>query len=153
MLNAFICRTDLYQKDNNVESITRKCLWCDGYRRRIWTRRHAFKSWTWLIAFNISLIPLGKVWIQIFSLQLWVNSSLGEATRFFSLGEKNSEFKPVKLRLKTDLESYHAREEGLGKYDMITQCFTYEEYVRSFEGLCLKLCLVWFLCLMEYQLS
>ena len=28
----------------------------------------------WLIAFHIALIPLGKVWIQLFSLQLWVNS-------------------------------------------------------------------------------
>ena len=27
-----------------------------------------------LIAFHIALIPLGKVWIQWFSLQLWVNS-------------------------------------------------------------------------------
>ena len=44
------------------------------YRRRKWTRRHEFKSWTRLIAFHISLIPLGKVWIQLFSLQLWVNS-------------------------------------------------------------------------------
>ena len=51
-----------------------RCPWCNGYRRRIWTRRHEFKSWTWLIAFHIGLIPLGKVWIQIFSLQLWVNS-------------------------------------------------------------------------------
>ena len=32
-----------------------------------------FKSWTRLIAFHIALIPLGKVWIQLFSLQLWVN--------------------------------------------------------------------------------
>ena len=24
--------------------------------------------------FHIALIPLGKVWIQLFSLQLWVNS-------------------------------------------------------------------------------
>ena len=39
-----------------------------------WTRRHEFKSWTRLIAFHIALIPLGKVWIQLFSLQLWVNS-------------------------------------------------------------------------------
>ena len=31
-----------------------------------------FKSWARLIAFHISLIPLGKVWIQLFSLQLWV---------------------------------------------------------------------------------
>ena len=48
--------------------------WCNGYRRRKWTRRHEFKSWTRLIAFHIALIPLGKVWIQLFSLQLWVNS-------------------------------------------------------------------------------
>ena len=35
---------------------------------------HQFKSWTKLIAFHIALILLGKVWIQLFSLQLWVNS-------------------------------------------------------------------------------
>ena len=29
---------------------------------------------TRLIAFHIALIPLGKVGIQLFSLQLWVNS-------------------------------------------------------------------------------
>ena len=36
-------------------------------------------------------------------------------TGFFSLGEEkeNSEFKPVKLRLKVDLVSYPARAEGL----------------------------------------
>ena len=51
-----------------------RCPWCNGYRRRNWTWRHEFKSWTRLIAFHIALIPLGKVWIQLFSLQLWVNS-------------------------------------------------------------------------------
>ena len=51
-----------------------RCPWCSRYRRRKWTRRHEFKSWTRLIAFRIALIPLGKVWIQLFSLQLWVNS-------------------------------------------------------------------------------
>ena len=50
------------------------CPWCNGYRRRKWTRRQEFKSWTRLVAFHIALIPLGKVWIQLFSLQLWVNS-------------------------------------------------------------------------------
>ena len=50
----------------------KRCPWCNGYRRRKWTRRHEFKSWTRLIAFHIALIPLGKVWIQLFSLQLWV---------------------------------------------------------------------------------
>ena len=48
--------------------------WCNGYRHRIWTRRYEFYSWTRLIAFHIALIPLGKVWIQLFALQLWVNS-------------------------------------------------------------------------------
>ena len=34
---------------------------------------HEFKSLTRLIAFHITLIPLGKVWIQLFYLQLLVN--------------------------------------------------------------------------------
>ena len=38
------------------------------------TWRPEFMSWTRLIAFHIALIPLGKVWIQLFSLQLWLNS-------------------------------------------------------------------------------
>ena len=50
------------------------CPWCNGYRRKKCTRQHEFKSWTRLIAFHIALIPLGKVWIQLFSFQLWVNS-------------------------------------------------------------------------------
>ena len=51
-----------------------RCLWCNGYCRRKWTRWHVFKTWTRLIAFHIELIPLGMVLIQLFSLQLWVNS-------------------------------------------------------------------------------
>ena len=51
-----------------------RCLWCNGYRHSKWTRWHEFNSWIRLIAFHIALIPLGKVWIQLFSLQLWVNS-------------------------------------------------------------------------------
>ena len=54
--------------------ILRRCLWYNGYSRRKWTRRHEFKSWTRLTAFHIVLILLGKVWIQLFTLQLWVNS-------------------------------------------------------------------------------
>ena len=38
-----------------------RCPWCNGYRRRKWTRRLEFKYWTRLIAFHIALIPLGKV--------------------------------------------------------------------------------------------
>ena len=45
-----------------------RCPWCNGYRRRKWTRRHEFKSWTRLIIFHIALIHL------LFSFQLWVNS-------------------------------------------------------------------------------
>ena len=48
--------------------IVARCPWCNGYRCRKWTRWHEFKSWTRLIAFHIALIPLGKVWIQSFSL-------------------------------------------------------------------------------------
>ena len=33
----------------------------NGYRRRRWTGRHEFKSWTRLIAFHTALIPFGKV--------------------------------------------------------------------------------------------
>ena len=51
-----------------------KRVWCNGFRRNKWTQRFEFKSWTRLFAFHIALIPLGKVWIQLFSLQLWVNS-------------------------------------------------------------------------------
>ena len=51
-----------------------RCPWCNGYRRRKWTRRHEFKIWTRLIAFHTALIPLWKVWIQLFSFQLCVNS-------------------------------------------------------------------------------
>ena len=54
--------------------IIRRCPWCNGYRRRKWTQRHEFKSWTRLISNHIALIPLGKVLIQLFSIQLWVNS-------------------------------------------------------------------------------
>ena len=63
----------IFYDDNHCNTVWR-CPWCNCYRPRKWTRRHEFKSWTRLIAFHIALIPLGKVWIQLFSLQLWVNS-------------------------------------------------------------------------------
>ena len=73
----FVCNQDdnLFPCSFSCSVITVwRCPWCNCYRRRKWTRRHEFKSWTRLIAFHIALIPLGKVWIQLFSLQLWVNS-------------------------------------------------------------------------------
>ena len=63
-----------YIYDRGWEVYPQLCPWCNCHRRRKWTRRHEFKSWTRLIAFHIAQIPLGKVWIQLFSLQLWVNS-------------------------------------------------------------------------------
>ena len=54
--------------------IYRRCPWCNGYRRRNWTRQYEFKSRTRLIAFHIALIPFEKVWIQLFSLQIRINS-------------------------------------------------------------------------------
>ena len=73
------CTTYLIPSDEAITFILpslyiRRCPWCNGYRRRKWPRRLEFKSWTRLIAFHIALIPLGKVWIQIFCFQLWVNS-------------------------------------------------------------------------------
>ena len=64
--------TYIYTSRGGAHGVMR-CPWCNGYRRRKWTRWHEFKSWTRLIAFHIALIPLGKVWIQLFSLLLWVN--------------------------------------------------------------------------------
>ena len=66
-------KEDILAADKDLprcKDLPRRCLWCNGYRRRKWTRRNEFKSWTKLIASHIALMPLGKVWIQLFSLQL-----------------------------------------------------------------------------------
>ena len=87
-----------------------RCPWCNGYRHRKWTRRHEFKSWTKLIAFHIALIPLGKVWIQLFSLQLWVNSRADWVLQpWWSLGERKLWIQTSKTPLKIDLVTYPAR--------------------------------------------
>ena len=70
------------------------------------------KYWMRLIAFHIALIPLGKVWIQLFSLQLWVGQ-----TGLFSLGKATSLEGKLNSNLlncfKIDLVSYPALAEGL----------------------------------------
>ena len=49
------------EKKKSIKQIFEgKCPWCNGYRRRKWTRWHEFKSWMRLIAFHIALIPFGK---------------------------------------------------------------------------------------------
>ena len=45
---------------NSVNAMWR-CPWCNGYRRRKWTRQYEVKTWTRLTAFHIALIPLAKV--------------------------------------------------------------------------------------------
>ena len=62
------------KKSGNLSYAPHRCPWCNGYCHMKWTQRHEFKSWMRLIAFHIALIPLGKVWIQLFSFQLWVSS-------------------------------------------------------------------------------
>ena len=80
VLNDVGCQKQPYDESSEQKVEVRllrchkRCLRCNGYRHRKWTRWHEFKSWTRIIAFHIALIPLGKVWIQLFSLQLWVNS-------------------------------------------------------------------------------
>ena len=66
--NTYTCRCD------RAYMCMWKCPWCNGYRRWKWIRRYEFKSSTRLLAFHIALISLGKVWIQLFSYQLWVNN-------------------------------------------------------------------------------
>ena len=40
-------------------TISRRCPWCNGYRRRNWTRRHEFKSWTDCISHNTNTLGKG----------------------------------------------------------------------------------------------
>ena len=35
-----------------------------------WTNWHGFKSWTRMIAFHIALTPVGKIYIELFTIQL-----------------------------------------------------------------------------------
>ena len=67
----------------------RRCLWCNGYRRRKWTRRHKFKFWTRPITFPIALIPLRPIILP------------PAMSGFFGLRQlveekENPEFKPAK---------------------------------------------------------
>ena len=73
-INAHKTEYMYFNQTDDISTQEGRCPWCNCYRRRKRTRRHEFKSWTKLIAFHIALIPMGKVWIPLFSLQLWVNS-------------------------------------------------------------------------------
>ena len=71
---------------------------------RKWTLLSEFKSSTKLLAFHILPLPLGMICIQVFSLQLSINSKengffkLGMTTNL-GKGKLSNEFKPGKLRL------------------------------------------------------
>ena len=65
-----ICISRYYARKNNLCNRVytyihtyihfKRCLWCNGYCRRKWTRVPEFKSWTRLIAFHIVLILFVK---------------------------------------------------------------------------------------------
>ena len=61
----------------------RRRSWLNVSRRRKWIQRPQFRALTKPFAFQIALILLGKVWIELFSLQWRVNS---RADWFLNLG-------------------------------------------------------------------
>ena len=65
-----------------------RCPWCNGYRRRKWTRRHEFKFWTRLICISHRINTLGKGMNPII-LPPAMGKIVGQ-TWFFSLGEVTS---------------------------------------------------------------
>ena len=67
--------------------------------------------------FHLALIPLRKVWILLFSLQLWVNSRADKVLKQLVYENENSEFKPLKLRLKYWPCVISCPSGGVGKYD------------------------------------
>ena len=68
-----------------------------------------------LFPFNITLIPLGKTLIRLFSLQLWINSRAARAFYMATdLREKYTEFQTAKFRLKIDLVPHLAFSGGVG---------------------------------------
>ena len=124
-------------------------IWCDGYHCRKWTRRLKFKSWMRLIAFHIPLIPLGKVWIQLFSLQLWVKElgRLGSSALVRQLVEekKNPEFKPLKLHLKNWPCVISCPSRGVSKYIYIL-------YMNNFLLLYINIYMCIYICISIYPI-
>ena len=63
-----------------------RCQWCNGYRRRKWTRQHEFKSWTDCISQSTKTHGKG---MNTIILPPAMGKIVGQ-TRFFSLGEATS---------------------------------------------------------------
>ena len=50
----------LFNSNNSaVIILINRCPWCNGYRRRNWTRRHEFKSWTDCISHSTNTLGKG----------------------------------------------------------------------------------------------
>ena len=90
---------------------------------------------TRMIAFHIALIPLGKVWIQLFSIQLWVNSR-ADCVFWLWLGNLSNRSKTlssnlVNFALKIDLVSHHMRADGLvNTYNIYIKLFVFTQPLR-----------------------
>ena len=73
-----------------------------------------FKSWMRLFAFHTTQILLGKVWIYVFSLQLWVNSSTGWALFNYDMATNLGKRKKLWIKiLQINFVSYPIRTERL----------------------------------------
>ena len=55
MLNWIVWNRTVYMNKNGFG----RCPRCNGYRRRIWTRRHEFKSWTDCISHSTNTLGEG----------------------------------------------------------------------------------------------
>ena len=79
---------------------------------------------------NIALIPLEKAWIQLFSLHLRVNSRVDISPWLGNQSwRKKTEFKPIKLCLKINLESHPTGVEGL----VNANCSMNKQYVEGVQ--------------------
>ena len=96
-----------------------------------WTRRHEFKFWTRLIAVHIIVIPFGKVWIQLFSLQVWVNS-MADWVLLPWWGNKSRRRKTLNSNL-LNLVTHPGRAEGLVNMVSVCVCVWERERDRDTE--------------------
>ena len=95
----FLWKIPLVQFTNDFCCIyIMSCSWYNGYYRRKWTRLPEFKSWMKLLAFCIELISLRKVWMQLFFLLLWVNSSADWALWFWYGNQSRRKLYVLKTR-------------------------------------------------------
>ena len=93
----FFCGTIINIVFSFINNSTLQRSWSNGYGRSKWTRWSELKSQTRLFEFHIVLVLLGKVWVQLFFLRLWINSRAGWALQQPVKKKENFDFKPVKF--------------------------------------------------------